>query len=85
MPLGKPLVRLAPSPEDRGMGSLAAIVIHCRDPYVAGPFWATVLGMAPVAEDVEKLANGTALLRAASGLRLPVGDPPAGNFVGPRR
>lgn len=40
------------------MGRLAAIVIYCRDPYVAAPFWSLVLGQPPVAEDAEKLADG---------------------------
>ena len=39
------------------MGRLAAIVIYCRDPYVAAPFWSLALGLPPVAEDAAKLAD----------------------------
>ncbi|GAA4723992.1 VOC family protein [Phytohabitans rumicis] len=41
------------------MSRLAAIVIHCRDPYVAGPFWSRALGLPPVDEDRDKLASRT--------------------------
>jgi hypothetical protein len=41
------------------MGRLDSIVIFCRDQYVAGPFWAAVLGLAPIDEDAVKLADRT--------------------------
>ena len=72
------------------MSSLAAIVIRCRDPYVAGPFWATALGVPPVEEDRAKLAarglepGESILLRDPAGVRadvwvtpLPDGGPAA--------
>ncbi|MFC0534058.1 VOC family protein [Phytohabitans kaempferiae] len=39
------------------MSRLSSIVIHCRDPYVAAPFWSLAFGLPPVAEDRTKLAT----------------------------
>jgi hypothetical protein len=39
------------------MARLASIVIYCRDPYVAAPFWSRALGVPPVDEDAQKLAD----------------------------
>lgn len=55
------------------MSRLASIVIHCRDPYVAAPFWSLALGLPPVAEDSAALAarslepGESVLLRDPSG------------------
>ncbi|RIV41643.1 VOC family protein [Micromonospora radicis] len=39
------------------MPQLAAIVIHCRDPYLIAPFWSTVTGLPIVPDDLKKLAE----------------------------
>ncbi|GAA4445890.1 hypothetical protein GCM10023170_025360 [Phytohabitans houttuyneae] len=41
------------------MSRLSSIVIHCRDPYVAAPFWSLAFGLPPVAEDRAALAART--------------------------
>ncbi|TCC00596.1 glyoxalase/bleomycin resistance/dioxygenase family protein [Micromonospora zingiberis] len=38
------------------MPQLAAIVIHCRDPYLIAPFWSTVTGLPVAPADRAKLA-----------------------------
>ncbi len=39
------------------MPQLAAIVIHCRDPYLVAPFWSTITGLPVAPEDRAKLAE----------------------------
>jgi hypothetical protein len=39
------------------MSRLSSIVIFCRDPYVAAPFWSLALGLPAVPEDAASLAN----------------------------
>ncbi|SCL39088.1 hypothetical protein GA0070624_6444 [Micromonospora rhizosphaerae] len=57
------------------MPDLAAIVIHCRDPYLLAPFWSAVTGLPIVEEDQVKLAERSlgpaeaVLLRDPSGHR----------------
>ncbi len=41
------------------MPRLAAIVIHCRDPYLIAPFWSTLTGLPIAPEDRTKLAEGS--------------------------
>lgn len=60
------------------MSKLASIVIHCTDPYVAGPFWSRALGLPPVEGDAAALQDRTleegesVLLRDPEGKRLDV-------------
>ena len=39
------------------MPQLAAIVIHCRDPYLVAPFWSTITGLPVTPDDRAKLAE----------------------------
>jgi hypothetical protein len=55
---------------------LAAIVIHCRDPYIAGPFWSLALGVPAVEDDLAKLATRTLAAGEAILLRDPTGRTP---------
>ncbi|MFI7080741.1 VOC family protein [Micromonospora sp. NPDC049903] len=41
------------------MPQLAAIVIHCRDPYLMAPFWSQVTGLPVAPEDRVKIAERT--------------------------
>ena len=58
------------------MSRLASIVIHCRDPYVAGPFWAQALGLPPVEEDQRALAERSLEDGESVLLRDPAGSTP---------
>lgn len=57
------------------VSKLASVVIHCTDPYVAGPFWSLALGLPPVESDAAALRDRTlddgesVLLRDPDGLR----------------
>jgi hypothetical protein len=56
---------------------VSSIVIHCRDPYVLGPFWSLVTGLPIVAEDLAKIADrGLAPMESVL-LRDPDGAGPA--------
>ncbi|MBM0227937.1 MULTISPECIES: VOC family protein [Micromonospora] len=73
------------------MPDLAAIVIHCRDPYLLAPFWSAVTGL-PVAEvDRVRLADRSlgpteaVLLRDPSGHRPDVWISPADDLPVPGR
>ncbi|MGC4893032.1 VOC family protein [Micromonospora sp. DT31] len=73
------------------MPDLAAIVIHCRDPYLLAPFWSAVTGLPPVEEDRVRLADGTlapteaVLLRDPHRRRPDLWITPAGELPAPGR
>ncbi|SBT46436.1 VOC family protein [Micromonospora auratinigra] len=73
------------------MPDLAAIVIHCRDPYLLAPFWSAVTGLPVVDQDRPKLAERSlgpteaVLLRDPSGHRPDVWISPAGDLPAPGR
>ncbi|QKW14741.1 VOC family protein [Verrucosispora sp. NA02020] len=58
------------------MPQLAAIVIHCRDPYLMAPFWSQVTGLPVAAEDRIKLADRTLGPTESVLLRHPAGSGP---------
>ncbi|WP_446216573.1 VOC family protein [Micromonospora sp. IBHARD004] len=73
------------------MPDLAAIVIHCRDPYLLAPFWSAITGL-PVADvDQVRLADRSlgpteaVLLRDPSGHRPDVWISPADDLPAPGR
>jgi hypothetical protein len=39
------------------MPRISSVVIHCRDPYLLGPFWSLVTGLPIVADDRQKIAD----------------------------
>ena len=73
------------------MPDLAAIVIHCRDPYLLAPFWSAVTGLPLVDEDRTRLAErtldptGAVLLRDPAGQRPDVWISPADDLPAPGR
>ncbi|MGC4887343.1 VOC family protein [Micromonospora sp. DT227] len=73
------------------MPDLAAIVIHCRDPYLLAPFWSAVSGLPVTEADREKLAGRTlgpaeaVLLRDPHGRRPDLWISPAGELPAPGR
>lgn len=73
------------------MPQLAAIVIHCRDPYLLAPFWSAVAGLPVVPDDQAKLATRSLAPDEAVLLRDPAGHlpdiwiSPAGQLPGPGR
>ncbi|MCW3815632.1 glyoxalase/bleomycin resistance/dioxygenase family protein [Micromonospora sp. DR5-3] len=58
------------------MPDLAAIVIHCRDPYLLAPFWSAVTGLPVVEEDRVRLAERSLAPTEAVLLRDPSGRRP---------
>ncbi|MET7808115.1 VOC family protein [Micromonospora chersina] len=73
------------------MPDLAAIVIHCRDPYLLAPFWSTVTGLPVVEEDRAKIADRSlepdesVLLRDPANRRPDVWISPVADLPGPGR
>lgn len=58
------------------MPQLAAIVIHCRDPYLLAPFWSAVTGLPVVPDDQAKLTDRSLAPGEAVLLRDPAGHRP---------
>jgi hypothetical protein len=58
------------------MPRIASIVIHCRDPYLLGPFWSLVTGLPLVDEDQAKLDSRSLAVGEAVLLRDPVAGTP---------
>ncbi|MFC0006867.1 VOC family protein [Micromonospora siamensis] len=73
------------------MPDLAAVVIHCRDPYLLAAFWSEVTGLPVAEEDRVKLTDRTlgptesVLLRDPHGHRLDVWISPTPELAAPGR
>ncbi|SCG59232.1 VOC family protein [Micromonospora inositola] len=73
------------------MPDLAAIVIHCRDPYLLAPFWSAVTGLPVAKVDQVRLADRSlgptqaVLLRDPSGHRPDIWISPADDLPAPGR
>jgi hypothetical protein len=58
------------------VSKLASVVIHCTDPYVAGPFWSLALGLPPIEGDAVALRDRTLAADESVLLRDPIGKRP---------